>query len=83
MEASMPKLLTGFAAAALALSASFAQAECAFHNQQVTASADQTEQSVAMSTYDPMAPVVVEEATPQVALPECPADAKDGVPTSK
>ena len=79
----MQKLLTSLAASfALALFVSSAQAECAYHNQHVTASADQSDQTVAMSTYDP-APVVVTEETPQAAVPECPADAKDCVPATK
>ena len=79
----MQKLLTSLAAsAALALFVSSAQAECAYHNQHVTASADQSDQTVAMSTYDPAAVVVAEE-TPQAALPECPADAKDCVPAAE
>jgi hypothetical protein len=83
MEASMQKLLTGLAAtAALALFVSSAQAECAFHNKHVTASSGQTEPTVVMSTYDP-APVVVAEETPQAALPECPADAKDCAPATE
>jgi len=81
----MQKLLTSLAAsAALALFLSSAQAECAYHNQHVTASADQSDQTVAMSTYDPaQTPVVVAEETPQAALPECPADAKDCVPAAE
>ena len=79
----MQKLLTSLAAsAALALFVSSAQAECAYHNQHVTASADQSDQMVALSTYDPV-PVVVAEQTPQAALPECPADAKDCVPATE
>lgn len=81
----MQKLLTTLAASAgLALFVSSAQADCAFHNKHVTASADKADQTVAMSTYDPTSlPIVVEEATQQAALPECPADAKDCVPASE
>jgi hypothetical protein len=78
----MQKLLAGLAtAAALALFASSAQAECAFHNKHVTASADPQE-SVAVSTYDGPAPVVVADETVQAAT-ECAADQKDCAPSDK
>jgi hypothetical protein len=85
MEAPMQKVLTSLAAsAALVLFVSSAQAECAFHNQETTASVGQEGPSVAMSTYDPApVPTIAEEATQQAALPECPGDAKDCVPANK
>ena len=75
----MQKLLTGLAAsAALALFVSSAQADCSFHNKQVTASnAPQQEEGVAMSTYD--GPSTTEE-TAQTA---CPDGAKDCAPANK
>jgi hypothetical protein len=74
----MQKLLAGLAtAAALALFVSSAQAECAFHNKQVTASAE-SQESVALSTYDGPAPIVVEDEIVQAAT-ECTADQKDCV----
>jgi hypothetical protein len=78
----MQKLITGLAAtAALALFVSSAQAECAFHNKQVTASAAPQE-SVAVSTYDGPAPIVAEDETVQAAT-ECTADQRDCVASDK
>ena len=78
----MQKLLTGLAtAAALALFVSSAQAECAFHNKQVTASAEPQE-SIALSTYDGPATIVAEDEVVQAAT-ECTADQKDCVPSDK
>ena len=76
----MQKLLTSLAAAsALALLASAAQA-CDWHNN-VNASAEQSQQSVAMSTHDGMTvtPPVADDAAPTevVATPTCPADDED------
>lgn len=68
----MQRFLTSLAAtAALTMFVSAAQAECGFHNKQVTASAT-TEEGVAMSTYDGPAPLpILEEETAQAAT-ECP-----------
>lgn len=78
----MKKLLGSLAAtAALALFASSAQAECSFHNKQVMASAP-AQESVAVSTYDGPAPIVVEDETVQAAT-DCTADQKDCVPSDK
>jgi len=80
----MQKLLTGLAtAAALAFFVSAAQAECAFHNKQVTASAEPQE-AVAVSTYDGPAPLATATADVTVSVStECAADQKDCVPTDK
>jgi hypothetical protein len=83
----MQKLLTGLAAASvLALLASAAQAACDWH-QSVTASADQSQQAVAMSTHDgaPVPPPVVEDqgATEAAATPVCSEDEEECVPASE
>jgi hypothetical protein len=54
----MQKLLV--AAAALAFMGSAAMA-CDYHTQHVTASADQSKQTVTMSTHDGKLPPIVEE----------------------
>ena len=84
----MQKLLTGLAAAStLVFFASAAQAACDWHQSDVTASADQSQQAVAMSTHDgaPVPPPVVEDegATEAAATPVCSEDEKDCVPASE
>ena len=80
----MQKLLTGLAAAStVVFLASAAQADCVGdHN--VTASADQSQQAVAMSTHDGalVPPPVVEDqgAMEAAATPVCSEDEKDCVP---
>jgi hypothetical protein len=74
METSMHKLLTSLAAAsAVALLASSAQAACSGHS--VTASSQQVEEGVAMSTYDgaatPASTEVEEKAAEASAEPVC------------
>lgn len=74
----MQKLLTGLAAsAALAIFVSSAQADCSFHNKQVTASNAPQEEGVAMSTYD--GPATPEET----AQTTCPDGAKDCAPANE
>ena len=48
----MPKLLTGLAAAAAVALMSSAGLACDYHKSHVTAEAPQTQEGVAMSTYD-------------------------------
>lgn len=48
----MPKLLTGLAAAAALALMSSAGFACDYHKSHVTAAAPQTQEGVAMSTYD-------------------------------
>jgi hypothetical protein len=79
----MRKLLT--AAAALALMASAAQAEC-YGDHNVTASSEKPQQGVAMSTYDGAnAPVVLtdEEKTAEAAKPVCAEGDKDCAPAEE
>ncbi len=80
----MKKLLTGFtAAAAVALFASAAQADCSGHD--VTASSERPE-SVAMSTYDgPALPPAAEESekSAQAAVPVCAEGDKDCSPATE
>lgn len=77
----MQKLLTTLAAAgALALAASTAQADCAFHNKMAMASNAPTEESVSLSTHEePATTTVVEE----VAATDCPAGQTDCAPAQK
>ena len=82
----MQKPLTGIAAtAALALFASSAQAECAFHNKQVTASNATHEEGVAMSTYDGPSPLptTAEETAQAATQTDCPDGEKDCVPANE
>jgi hypothetical protein len=78
----MRKLLT--AAAALALMASAAQAEC-YGDHDVTASSEKPQQGVAMSTYDGAnAPVLTdEEKTAEAAKPVCAEGDKDCAPAEE
>jgi hypothetical protein len=78
----MRKLLT--AAAALALMASAAQAEC-YGDHNVTASSEKPQQSVAVSTYDGAnAPVLTdEEKTAEAAKPVCAEGDKDCAPAEE
>jgi hypothetical protein len=83
----MQKLLTGLAAASvLALLASAAQA-CDWHQSDVSASADQSQQAVAMSTHDGASvppPVVEDQAATEAAVtPVCSEDEEDCVPASE
>lgn len=86
METSMHKLLTSLAAAsALALLASSAQAACNGHS--VTASSQQVEEGVAMSTYDganaPTSAEVEEKAAEAKAEPVCADGDKTCDPATK
>ena len=78
----MRKLLT--AAAALALMASAAQAEC-YGDHNVTASSEKPQQGVALSTYDGAnAPVLTdEEKTAEAAKPACAEGDKDCAPAEE
>jgi hypothetical protein len=78
----MRKLLT--AAAALALMASAAQAEC-YGDHNVTASSEKPQQSVAVSTYDGAnTPVLTdEEKTAEAAKPVCAEGDKDCAPAEE
>ena len=77
----MTKLLSGVAAAgALALFSSAAFADCAGHN--VTADAQSTKQTVAMSTFDgPVVQPASEEGDKAAAV--CAEGDKDCAPASK
>jgi len=76
----MPKLLILAAAAALALGATAAQADC-YSSHNVTASKAPAEQAVSMSTHDdvPAPPVADAEAgiTDDAAAPVCAEGDKD------
>jgi hypothetical protein len=78
----MRTLLT--AAAALALMATAAQADC-YGNHNVTASAEKPQEGVAMSTYDGAAapPVVTEEAKPAEASVKPCEEGEDCAPEDK
>ena len=76
----MTKLLSGVAAAgALALFSSAAFADCSGHN--VTADAQSTKQTVAMSTFD--GPVVQPASEEGKAAATCAEGDKDCAPASK
>lgn len=69
----MRTILTSLAAtSALALFATAASAECYSGHKAVTASADQAQESVAMSTYDGTPPAVDTEAKAEAAAVPAP-----------
>jgi hypothetical protein len=80
----MHKLLTALtAAAAMGFCVSVAQADC-YGGHNVTASTDQTQQSVAMSTYDgPIPTTVRDDASKPAAAAACAEGDKDCTPVRK